>query len=558
MRHSATFVIFFLAVMLTIPGLGAKEFYSRGEPREALVAQSILRGDSPILPKGYSDAVPSKPPTMHWLIALFSLTRDKVTPLTSRLPTALAAIVFALGFFLFLRKRVLPQTAFFTVVLLMTSVEWARAAGACRVDMILSVALVGAILLMYRWWERELTGMPVGAMLLLFAATLTKGPIALVLPGATIGLFLLSQKTPFNKILVKLFPVFLIPFIASCTWYVAAYQVGGQPFLDKVWSENVARFLGTMEDDPHRANIFYLYGTLCTGFLPWTILLLFCVKKLPWRYSEVKSQCLERWRSMGALQQLFFIASAVIIGFYSVPSSKRSVYLLPAYPFLSYAAVSLLSNCSNLKRFARAIILSVVALIGLILALAPVALLFADTVSSRSADLADLVGYKHAFLDSLSSDWPMLLIYYGSIGAAIVCAIRSPRAYSGLARGCVCFSLLLFAANCYLLTFFANQLSPRKFASRVSEVITVRDTIYAFEHEAYGVSFYTEHTVYSWTDSAKVGDYVLLFEKSLPALQETWGNRGAIEEILKSDQGIIKPGKKMMLVKLTAQAAESR
>jgi 4-amino-4-deoxy-L-arabinose transferase-like glycosyltransferase len=87
-----------LAIALSVPWLG-RSFHTRGEPREALVAQAMLATGNWISPPAYDGAVPSKPPFSHWLIALSSLPSGKVTETTSRLPSAVAFVLFSAAFF---------------------------------------------------------------------------------------------------------------------------------------------------------------------------------------------------------------------------------------------------------------------------------------------------------------------------------------------------------------------------------------------------------------------------------------------------------------------------
>ena len=94
-------LICLLSLLTGILWLGARDFSTRGEGREALAVQSVYDGNW-ILPRGYGGAVASKPPLLYWTGALISLATGGVTPLSARLPSALAALGFALGFFFFL------------------------------------------------------------------------------------------------------------------------------------------------------------------------------------------------------------------------------------------------------------------------------------------------------------------------------------------------------------------------------------------------------------------------------------------------------------------------
>jgi 4-amino-4-deoxy-L-arabinose transferase-like glycosyltransferase len=71
--------------------LGAAPFNTRGEPREAVVAMSMLQDGNWILPVNNGDEIAFKPPMLHWLVAAFSWLLGGISEFTSRLPSALGA-----------------------------------------------------------------------------------------------------------------------------------------------------------------------------------------------------------------------------------------------------------------------------------------------------------------------------------------------------------------------------------------------------------------------------------------------------------------------------------
>ena len=72
------FAVLLLAALLTLPFIGLGHFYTRGEPREALVAVSMLEQGNFILPM-FQGEFAFKPPMLHWLVALFSLPQGYVS-----------------------------------------------------------------------------------------------------------------------------------------------------------------------------------------------------------------------------------------------------------------------------------------------------------------------------------------------------------------------------------------------------------------------------------------------------------------------------------------------
>ena len=152
-------VVLVLATMLTLPFIGLGHFYTRGEPREALVAMAMLDQGNFILPF-FQGEFAFKPPMLHWLVALFSMPQGYVSEMTARLPSALAYIAMCYGFFVFFSRRYHVGKVLIATLVLITSFEVHRAAMTCRVDMVLTAFMVGGFLFLYRWKERGYRGMP--------------------------------------------------------------------------------------------------------------------------------------------------------------------------------------------------------------------------------------------------------------------------------------------------------------------------------------------------------------------------------------------------------------
>lgn len=100
--RNAFWIVALIVIATLLPFLGETMFNSKGEPREAIVAVSMLNSGDWILPVSNGDVIPYKPPFMAWCIALFSLLAGHVTEYTSRLPSALALIVLVLWSYRFL------------------------------------------------------------------------------------------------------------------------------------------------------------------------------------------------------------------------------------------------------------------------------------------------------------------------------------------------------------------------------------------------------------------------------------------------------------------------
>ena len=333
--NKAFTIVCVIAVMLTVPFLGLTDFYSKGEPREAVVAYTMVEHGNWILPINNGGDIPYKPPFFHWCIALFSLLQGHVSEFTSRLPSALALVAMSVGGFVFFAKRKNANMALLATLLSLTAFEVHRAGINCRVDMVNTAFMVGALFLMYRWWERGKHSMPWLAILCMSGATLTKGPVGMLLPCAVMGVFMLTQRESLWSIVWRLGLTALLSLVLPLCWYYAAYMQGGDEFLRLVKEENIDRLLGKMAYESHENPFWYNFLTLITGWLPYTLLFVFSLFVLPWKRFS-KSGFMQSVRRAEPMQVFVWLAFGLILFFYCIPKSKRSVYLLPCYPFMAW------------------------------------------------------------------------------------------------------------------------------------------------------------------------------------------------------------------------------
>ncbi len=335
-------LLLLIAAISTLCWIGCGEFYTKGEPREASVAVSMLEKNNWILPQVYADELAYKPPLTHWLMAVFSMPGGEVTPFTSRLPSALA-FIFLIGIcFIFFGRNLKSQEAFLACLILLTSFELHRSAMTARVDMLLTFFIILGLMRLFRWEERKDTrGFPIEIPIILGLAALTKGPVGILLPLLVFGVYLLLLRYNCWKIIVKLVPIALSSLVLPGIWYYLAYKTGGKEFTDLVWAENFGRFLGS--DDlniqynlGHTEPVWFNFVTLIAGFIPWCILLFLSLFGL--KYSGKIPGLKKIWNNLLGMPKikLFSLVSIVVIFiFYCIPSSKRSVYLMPVYPFLA-------------------------------------------------------------------------------------------------------------------------------------------------------------------------------------------------------------------------------
>ncbi len=544
-KTSLFLLLLIISVLTIIPYLGLTNFHTKGEPREAIVAVSMLQNDNWILPINNGGDIAYKPPFFHWCIAALSLPAGEVTEFTSRLPSALAAIVMTLMCFLFFAKRGRNDIAFLASLLLISGFEVHRAAMASRVDMVLTCFIVLALLQLYRWWEHHLRGIPVWAILFMSIATLTKGPVGIILPCAVLGVFLLLQKISLWKALYKIIPIALLSCVLPFLWYYAAYQQGGDAFLQLVMEENFDRFLGKMSYQSHEQPVvYYIYITLA-GWLPWSLLVVMSLFVL--KYKKPHGTVKQYWSRFKDYithmdkTRLFSLLSIVLIFvFYCIPKSKRSVYILPIYPFIAYFLAEYMFFLLKQKpRVWRAFSIFI-ASVGCLL-LAVLILVKTGIFDNYRASLPDDMNY---YITALSESWNVISIVVAIFILFLIYDIYKSKRYLTYNNRYIYSVVALFFGiqlmlDASTLPAILNAKSMKPFAEKVIATVPegkIHSYVSVDMLHFFIINFYAQDRVVNFETEMPDDGYLLVGEQDFNYIKEQYGERYTFDPILKSDR----------------------
>lgn len=323
------FIALLLCVLLYVPPAALTPFFTKGEPREALVVRNMIDDGDWLLPKRASAngwTIASKPPFFHWLGAAAATAGGAPTEWSVRFPSVVLATAAVLAVGVVAYEAFGGIGALAAMLVLASSFEWLRAASTARVDGTLTALMTFGTLLFYRGMTQG--GLSIGAAAAAYGAlacaALTKGPVGFVLPGLVLGATLvmrgeLRRIPQFRPIVGALVIVAIVG-----GWYALATGLGGDSFVRKqILKENVFRFIGATEmKSGHSHPFYYYFPTLLAGLLPWT----------PFVFAAIWS-ALRDPRARRDIRVVFPIAwCAVVFLFYSAADAKRSVYLLALYP----------------------------------------------------------------------------------------------------------------------------------------------------------------------------------------------------------------------------------
>ncbi len=508
-------ILFFILLVTFIPFLGEALFNTKGEPREAIVAMSMLQQGDWVLPVSYGTDIPYKPPFFAWCIAAVSwLLGGEVTEFTSRLPSAVALIAMVMAVYSVFRRELRDSGSIplMAAVVTFTSFEVFRAGYACRVDMVLTSCIVCAILAMYCYYRGGGKWLLPVAVLLMSCAVLTKGPVGAILPCLVVGLYLLSEGRGFWRVFLSMCVFGLLSLILPSLWYVAAYQAGGQEFYDLAMEENFGRFLGKMSYKSHANPVWYNFMTVITGFLPYTLLLLISLFGMRWKSircnCSVKESAKSLWRGFKAMQpvsRLSLIAAVSIFVFYCIPESKRSVYLLPIYPFVAYFIAIYMKR---LVPIAPKAVKTFAFIIGLIALIAPMLLMVIkfgvlDGVGGQS---------MQRFVDGLMSvevgvvGIIMLLLSLRS-GFGLLYGVWRGKARDMMVQSCIAIVVIYWGFTSVYQPGVLNEKSDFPVAQQLEKLYGKESHVYSLVNDPmlrfYTINFY-------------LGDRVRRFDKELP------------------------------------------
>lgn len=533
-------ILFVLLVITFIPWAGLTEFNTKGEPREAIVALSMINSGDYILPVSFGSDIPYKPPFLAWLIALVAQITGGVGEFASRLPSAVAAILMAMGCYRFYARRSGGDGVGACVALVtVTAFEVFRAAGACRVDMVLTACMVGAMLALYVAWERR--GGPAvswWAVALMTCAVLTKGPVGMILPCLVAGIFMLIRGERPLKTVGVLTVTGLLSLVIPALWYVAAWRQGGQEFLDLVAEENLGRFTGSMSYQSHENPVYYNFLTLIAGMAPYTLLCvaaLFGARFKRLRIGVAPRRWLEKMRKADPVKLYSAVAAVTVFVFYCIPKSKRSVYLLPMYPFVAYFVTLLIIYLAHNRQRPLKVYAGIIAAIAIILPAVVLTIALCDPAGLASA--LRLHGSASAFLVGLHGSGgvaaALLAIVTLSAGVATIVFLRSSRSGVKATASTLLTTLTIYwTLSGVVLPGVLNVKSDKSFATQIAATVPEGE-IYAFDNNDmlryYSIAFYTGDRVRiidSLNDlpSAAASGWLLVGEKEFESVEERYSD----------------------------------
>ncbi|MCF8453856.1 MAG: glycosyltransferase family 39 protein [Pedobacter sp.] len=329
-------LLFIVSLMLLMQNLDKPMIYILDEAKNAECAREMLVSGDYIMPYFNGQLRTDKPP-LHYFFMTAAYKIFGVSAFSARFFSAVFGALTILISFLFCRKYLGEKAGWLTALVLLSSLHFNFQMRMSVPDPYLIFFMTAGFMCFYTFLveKRKLW------ILLMYVCfglgLLTKGPIAVALPGLIMLVFLIWTKR-FHWAMIRSFQIpagIIIVLLISLLWYWLNYKAS-----NGLWTEgfffkhNLQRFSDTMEG--HGGFFLLPLIMVIAGLLPLGV---FCIQAmfLAWkqRANEVLLYCLS-------------IVLGIII-FFSFSQTKLPNYTAPAYPFIAILLGFLLSELEGMN-----------------------------------------------------------------------------------------------------------------------------------------------------------------------------------------------------------------
>ncbi|MDD5465449.1 MAG: glycosyltransferase family 39 protein [Candidatus Omnitrophica bacterium] len=292
----------------------------------AQTAKEMARQHSWMTPYLFAQPQFEKPVFLYWLLRLGFIIFG-INSFAARFFPALFGMIGVIAIYLFGRIGFKdPKKAFISAIVLMTGGLYIGLARTVFTDLIFSVFILLSLLSFY--WGYAFKNKKGPGILLFFVfaalATLTKGPLGLLIPFLSVILFLFIKKDLKFLLNQYLFWGLLLFGLISLPWYILMFKLYGNTFVNEFFYNDHLRRI--IEAEHPGNDTWYFYPLSMAGCIfPWSIFLVFSLFSLPQYLKQRDNQFL--------VFLVCWIVSVFVI--FQSAHSKLASYIFPLFAALA-------------------------------------------------------------------------------------------------------------------------------------------------------------------------------------------------------------------------------
>lgn len=344
-------VVFIFSLFVCFSFIGFYPIYILDEAKNSEAAREMFATGNWIVPYFNATLRTDKPP-FHYFFMMFGYKLFGVNPFGARFFSSLFGALTFLVTYYHVKLFRSQKEAFTVLIVLLSSLFFVQEFHLAVPDPYLIFFITTTLFCFFNFYER---GKKI-ALFFMYACigfgVLAKGPIAILLPGLIILVFLLLQRE-FNRKKVLSFSPFLgllLILLIAIPWYYEVHKA-----TEGVWTKgffldhNVNRF--SSEKEGHGGLFLVTPLFVILGTLPFSVFIIQAFKK--------------GWvdRKKDSFIFFSFIVSATIIVFFSISSTKLPNYPMPAYPFVAILIGNYLHTVYKEKNYTKFVKWSLISLL---------------------------------------------------------------------------------------------------------------------------------------------------------------------------------------------------
>ena len=314
---AAVALILLGAALLFLVGLGQSTLWDQDEAKYTQIAREILQTRDPITLHLNGAPWFVHPPLYLWLQAvtgwLFGFNE-----FTARVWSAIFGVLGVLATIRLGRLLFTPRAGLLAGVVVMTTFQFFAQSRLAIFDGALVVLMLLAFEAFLRGLRTAEPHLIVWAGIWAGLGTLTKGPIALLLPGMVAAAFLALRRPAVSWRRLPWMKAAAAYLLTAAPWYLVEWVRHGWPFIGQIIGYyTLTRFFGVVEEQS--GPWWYYAPVFGLGTFPWTAL-----------FVAMLLYQVRRRAHDGSLLVVLWIGITVV--FFSLAGTKLPNYVLPVYP----------------------------------------------------------------------------------------------------------------------------------------------------------------------------------------------------------------------------------
>ncbi len=352
MRRTVLLVLLALAVVPYFVGLGDSAIWDANEAFYVETPRQMVETGDYVNPSFNGAPRFNKPPLSYWIVAGFYRAFG-TSIVTERVAIALGALGLMVAAFLIARRAFSVEAGLVAALAIASAPRVVMFARRIFIDVYVTM-FMGLTLLFLVLAEsqperrrRHLAWMYVTMGL----AFMTKGPIAVVLPGLVILAYLAleGRLADLRRFMIPAGALIVAAIVLP--WYAALYAEHGGVYIRKFFiDENLGRYAAPYDATATGRGLFFYGPVLLTDLFPWSVFVpaaLWFVGRAAWAARGRRGVAAAIPRRLATLLILWTV---VIVGFFTFSHTKQDLYIFPAVSAIAALIGAFLAEAGTARR----------------------------------------------------------------------------------------------------------------------------------------------------------------------------------------------------------------